>query len=476
MISLKYIVVVPILVGLLAYLYPRNYNYEDDMNERLQQVLSGLLRAEKRIAQPNAKIAVGFGGCKDMFVDGLALLDVLKYAAPENPEHFESVDTQEELTKMMAYFFQHGAAAERYINNDTLFNQLTRAAKGIPGYRELFGGNAPVMAERMAKDGADVLLAARLSENTLKSLHPGLRVLGDELEEDDIHLILEYKTGDKWGKFTSPRANRFIVHSDNSNPYLETLEDLEKEILKFDPSVLVVGGLQMMDNFPFKEGEMDSRLGKLRSLLSTLPRKIDIHFEMASFSDPLLLQKIMTNVVEYSDSLGMNEQELPNLLSMLQYGNVSLLSDAHPRVASVLDQMRLVYKLLKDTKEIDGRRKLTRLHVHTLAYQAIMTTKGSPWKNTMSATAKASLTAHRHVCGSNYIHTEKSKLLMDESFASSISSSSTRISLHENRPVSCWDEDDYEICVAPVLVCTQVRQTAGGGDNISSAGLLVQVD
>ena len=33
-------------------------------------------------------------------------------------------------------------------------------------------------------------------------------VLGDELEEDDIHLILEYKTGDKWGKFTSPRANR----------------------------------------------------------------------------------------------------------------------------------------------------------------------------------------------------------------------------------------------------------------------------
>jgi ADP-dependent glucokinase len=112
MISLKYIVVVPILVGLLAYFYPRNYNYEDDMNERLQQVLSGLLRAEKRIAQPNAKIAVGFGGCKDMFVDGLALLDVLKYAAPEIPEHFESVDTQEELTKMMAYFFQHGAAAE----------------------------------------------------------------------------------------------------------------------------------------------------------------------------------------------------------------------------------------------------------------------------------------------------------------------------------------------------------------------------
>ena len=47
---------------------------------------------------------------------------------------------------------------------------------------------------------------------------------------------------------------RFIMHSDRSNPFLETLEDLEKEIDAFDPSVLVVGGLQMMDNFPFKEG------------------------------------------------------------------------------------------------------------------------------------------------------------------------------------------------------------------------------
>ena len=47
---------------------------------------------------------------------------------------------------------------------------------------------------------------------------------------------------------------RFIVHSDKSNPFLDTLEDLEMELPSFDPSVLVVGGLQMMDNFPFKEG------------------------------------------------------------------------------------------------------------------------------------------------------------------------------------------------------------------------------
>jgi len=33
-------------------------------------------------------------------------------------------------------------------------------------------------------------------------------VAGDVVEEDDIHLILEYKKGEKWGKYEAPRSNR----------------------------------------------------------------------------------------------------------------------------------------------------------------------------------------------------------------------------------------------------------------------------
>ena len=52
-------------------------------------------------------------------------------------------------------------------------------------------------------------------------------------------------------------------------------------------------------------------------------------------------------------------------------------------------------------KHIPNEHKpISRLHIHTLAYQAIFTTRGSKWKNTMPAAAKASLTANRHVCGS----------------------------------------------------------------------------
>ena len=35
-----------------------------------------------------------------------------------------------------------------------------------------------------------------------------ITVVGDELTEDDVHLLLEYSKGNKWGKYTTPRANR----------------------------------------------------------------------------------------------------------------------------------------------------------------------------------------------------------------------------------------------------------------------------
>jgi len=36
-------------------------------------------------------------------------------------------------------------------------------------------------------------------------------VAGNEIDEDDIHLIIEYKRGDKWGEYEAPRANRFVL-------------------------------------------------------------------------------------------------------------------------------------------------------------------------------------------------------------------------------------------------------------------------
>ena len=92
----------------------------------------------------------------------------------------------------------------------------------------------------------------------------------------------------------------------------------------------------------------------------------------------------------------MNEQELPNILNYLKHGNLTMVADAYPRVASTLDEMRGLYALLRHQSN-----RVSRIHVHTIAFQAIMTSSvtSSQWKNTMSAAAHASLVANRHVCG-----------------------------------------------------------------------------
>jgi len=235
----------------------------------------------------------------------------------------------------------------------------------------------------------------------------------------------------------------------------------------------------------FDVGQRRQRLDKLASILSRVPVNTHVHFEMASFGQVECLQDIVDTVVRHSDSIGMNEQELPNLLSILSIGTITAISDAYPRVATTLDQMREVYHLLRRmTEGIVGVRRITRLHVHTLAFQAVLVAEndgGSPsWKNVGSAAARASLAASRHTCGDTDVAVSQSRLLVDDSFSLSIEHGSGRMAFEPEQPVTCWNEimNDHtktQICLAPVLVCTNVVQTVGGGDNISSAGLLIQL-
>ncbi|XP_077479843.1 ADP-dependent glucokinase [Stigmatopora argus] len=481
---MKYGSAVSLFAALLAFWFRSPGN--EVLDERLDIVLSSLLRAESKvglnqIARP--KVAIGFGGCVDLLVDGVTLLNKMGLAPADQPLHHDYIKNAEQLSQSFAYFFAPGAAAERFVLNETLFSELVEVSRDLPGNRWSIGGNAPVMAGRMATEGCDVLLGGSFSSDFADVLSQHITVAGNVVEEPDIHLILEYPSGATWGQYSSRRANRYIVHSDDHNPYLASMEEFAKKLKDFNPDLLVVGGLQMMDHFPFQSGERSALLSRLAEVLSTSSPALGVHFEMASFVEESIMQDLLQYVIPQADSLGMNEQELPNLLSLLKGSSIAVLSDPNPRVATVLDQMREVYRMVnrrhKDAAaQGNGRtrgRPLTRLHVHTLAFQAMIVTKGSQWKNTMSATAKASLTANRHVCGSDHIDPSKARLIMDDSFAVSRREGSVRIPLRESRPVSCWDEDDYQICVAPVLVCTQVYQTAGGGDNISAAGLVLQI-
>ncbi|XP_067648148.1 ADP-dependent glucokinase [Eurosta solidaginis] len=464
---------------------------------KVTTILTGLLALESSFKKPPQpyKVAVGYGACTDLLVHATEFLNysekVINAIGPEFTVN--EVDNMNELLQTFAYYFQNGAAAERIMPNKKLFRELIQTAKlrHRDSIQWFLGGNAPLMSTRFHIEGADVLLGARMSHKLRRLVPAEIKIAGDQIAEDDIHLILEYKAGDTWGPIKTPRANRYILHSDRNNPHMNSVEHFDKVLHSFRPRLLVISGLQMMDSYKFEPYVRERRLEKIQQQINSQAFATLIHFEMASYVEIKLLFLLRQYVMPYVDSIGMNEQELENLRQTLTYGRTTLATDWNPRVASTLDQMRSVFKNLaesyyKNATKLPRRRLLSRIHVHTLAYQALLTVRDSKWKRTKLAAAKAALTAHRHVCQTDMINPEAASLILDESFATSAEDklNGSRIKLNPQQPVPCWNETiavfdqkavPIEICVSPVLVCRIAKKTAGAGDNISAAALSQQL-
>lgn len=208
---------------------------------------------------------------------------------------------------------------------------------------------------------------------------------------------------------------------------------------------------------------------------------------MASFVDENLVNNILRQIVPFTDSIGCNEQELPNIYAALSGEKLVTVADSMPKVANILDILRATYKMLQN---VNSDRTTSRIHVHTLAYQLIIqkddTKFRKMWPNIKQAAAKAAVTAVRHICQNDNVPTTDVKILLDNSFRTTVypdklqNGNPSRIYFKNDESIACWSEnygDDHgkvQICLAVGLVCTNVKQTAGGGDNISAAALSAQ--
>lgn len=121
----------------------------------------------------------------------------------------------------------------QYTPNALLFEELVEKVQLLKSFRASLGGNAAMIGRRFALSGFDVLLATSASRDFKKLLPDSMRskilliswwselsnfliilihfrisVAGEVTEKDDIHLIFEYKAGDKCGPYVAPRANR----------------------------------------------------------------------------------------------------------------------------------------------------------------------------------------------------------------------------------------------------------------------------
>lgn len=259
------------------------------------------------------------------------------------------------------------------------------------------------------------------------------------------------------------------------------------DINSYSPNLFVVSGLQMLDNFPFPDESIRTeRIKKVMQKMHEVSKSTLVHFEMASYIDKKLMASITEHVIPYTDSIGCNEQEIDNLASFLEFNKISFSADSNPRVARVLDQTRKVFTIINqhyfNSRSLNENvRMLSRIHVHTLAFQLILNIQDSKWKHIRSSAAKASLVAHRHVCQTNYVNPENSMLILDDSFATSLHTNETdsnlrpeRVHIDKNKPVGCWKEDIsidkdnsivVKICIAPNMICKEAKKTVGAGGN-----------
>lgn len=485
--------------ALFSIIFQAYYHSGELQNITIQLQALVQLESNNNIKENKPRVVVAYGSCSDLTVRAI---DFLNYT--ESLRNFEvrdesddEIHTYDEFMRSFMFYFSKGAAAERYTPNKELFKSMVATAKKQASHRWELGGNAPVMGTRFHLEGAKVLIASTMSNKQRTHLMSGIEVTEFEPADDffdDIHLILEYKTGDQFGEHKAPRANRYIIHSDSNNPMIKSLELLN--VNQHKPNLFVVAGLQMLDNFTFKSPSIRSeRLQRVRNQMTSADPTTLVHFEMASFVEIELLNDLLKYVIPYTDSLGMNEQEVDNLVHVLETGKISLSADSNPRVATTLDQMRKIIRILNrnyfDNRRSDNNMRLvSRIHVHTLAFQLLLNVKESKWRNIKNAAAKSSLTAHRHVCQTSYVNPESAQLILDDSFSTSIETTiigderPKRIDIKLENPVPCWNETiringnnklDVEICISPVLVCKEARKTVGAGDNISAAGLVLQI-
>lgn len=256
--------------------------------------------ASYKTSEPTKPIRLAFccSADLDVSVRAVDLMKVLtEQQSPEDLEnlvsqHHERITSIPELFQSFSYYFSSGAAAEQSMSSFIEFHQIVAIAKTLSNVKQSLGGNAATMAERAAAEGCQVLLGAAIGKEMRKHYNPLIQIVGElsDQEQEDVHLVLEYGKEESFSGFTSPRANRYYLNHDIYNAKFSVLEAFEEALEEFQPDLVVIGGLQLMEVETDDEQRL-SRLVKLSELLKNLYlQKTPSHYEFAAVSGEYFLR------------------------------------------------------------------------------------------------------------------------------------------------------------------------------------------
>ncbi|EGG23959.1 conditioned medium factor [Cavenderia fasciculata] len=455
-------------------------------------------------------IAVGYNTNLDLIVNAIDVLEQLGFeqsaiaaSAASSASASDIIITEDDLLNTFIYYFQHGSAAERFVQDKVLFKKILDSALALD--KKIFhtGGNAGIMANRLALEGCHVVLGGIVGKTLKSLLNSTVEVIEyarDDMEYDEVHLIMEYARNSSFGPIVTPRANRFIISNDNTNGNMMTLESFHQHLGKGEktPELIVLSGLHLLS-----EENIGQRLDAMMSYMAKIPysplprdlisnKNIPIHLELASMSSAIATKLLATNVVPFIDSIGLNEQELGFIYVSTGGKKFRLeeFKDPTPQVAveAILHIFNLASKV--NAKKAGGAstdaaggglpmmeagemmvgktRQLTRIHFHYLTYHIVAVRQSSAWSSERSkmAVSASSLEASNQACGFQDI--ERKLPLTFEVDYRFTPGAKIKIKIDETYPVSTWKDDGIIINIAPVLVCKHPTKTVGLGDSIST--------
>ncbi|EOB03014.1 ADP-dependent glucokinase, partial [Anas platyrhynchos] len=402
--------------------------------------------------------------CVDVVLSGVKLLEALGLEPGDGKNH-AVLASQQDLREAFMHFMEKGAAAERFFSDAESFHHIARTASEYPGAQLYVGGNAALIGQKLAANpDLKILLCGPVGPKLHELLDDNVVVPPESMQErDEFHLILEYQAGEEWGQVKAPNANRFIFSHDLSNGALNMLEVFVSSLDEFQPDLVVLSGLHMMEG---QSKEMrHRRLMEAVASISDIPTDIPIHLELASMTD----QDFMSNIVHQVTKRMCSFHQFSLLSLPLSSGQQRTAMTSIPDVGVVSD---ILFWVLKEHgKTADRASDLTRIHFHTLAYHILATVDGF-WGNQVAAVAAGARAAGAQACATETIDTSKVFLKAPLEFVTSQIEAPSKISLNPDEPVVHWHREGISFHFTPVLVCKDPVRTVGLGDAISAEGLL----
>uniref|UniRef100_A0A7E4VT23 ADP-dependent glucokinase n=1 Tax=Panagrellus redivivus TaxID=6233 RepID=A0A7E4VT23_PANRE len=470
--------------AVLAAAIPWFYSYYNDQQRMATMgVEQAITKAWDRIISlPTInfqRIVVGINCNVDVIVSGVGTMNQIN-ATGRRQQHHDVMHSLDDLYENFVHFFSQGAPAERYMEDELSFEKLVRIteSKSLKAHHSI-GGNAALMAQKIASSFPSVtaVLVGPIGPRSHALLHPSVvRNNSTRIDQDDLHVILEYKQGEILGEYVAPASSRFITSRDQFSGSAPVIDMFFKAIAQSRPDLVILTGMHIMQNQP-----PDMRMEKLRllkrSMLQVNPL-IPIHFELGSMSDPAYVNEVLYKIIPNADSLALNEQEL-TFLSKVGNGPYNEQYPVRTGTLHVHKVVEMLHWLMTtfghDRSKPDAPNynyRLNRIHFRCMTFH-IAVSKGTDWSNLAAGLAAGAKLAGRQSCNLNTYKTDSDLLEVRTAARTLLDKNIDKIyQFDPHNPIASWMRDGVVFIYTPVLVCKFPTHTVGVDDAISATALI----